>query len=40
MRNRFNSGESVQEIWKSTYSDKAKSTIYNIIHKITYKDID
>ena len=40
MRNRFNSGESIQDIWKTTYHDKAKSTIYNIIHKITYKDID
>lgn len=40
MRNRFNSGESVQEIWKTTYPEKAKTTIYNVIHKITYKDID
>ena len=40
MRERFSQGESVQEIWKSTYSNKAKSTIYNIIHRITYKDID
>lgn len=40
MRNRFNSGESIQEIWKTTYPEKAKSTIYNVIHKITYKDID
>jgi len=40
MRARFNSGETVQEIWKFSYPDKAKSTIYNIIHKITYKDID
>lgn len=40
MRLRFENGETVQEIWKSSYSDKAKSTIYNIIKKITYKDIE
>ena len=40
MRKRFEDGETVQEIWKTTYSDKAKSTIYNIIHKITYKDVE
>ena len=40
MRARFNSGESVPEIWKTSYPDKAKSTIYNIVHRKTYKDID
>lgn len=40
MRERFQKGESIQEIWKTTYSDKAKSTIYNIIKRKTYKDIE
>lgn len=39
MRKLFEQGMSVQEIWKTFYPHKAKSTIYNAIHKITYKDI-
>ena len=40
MRERFQNGESVQEIWETTYSNRAKSTIYNIIKRKTYKDIE
>lgn len=40
MRQRYYNGESVAEIWKKSYSKYAKSTIRNIIKKISYKDID
>ena len=39
MRLLFEQGLSVTEIWKTLYPDKSKSTVYNIVHKITYKDI-
>ncbi len=39
IRELFEQGHSVQEIWKTYFSQKAKSTVYNVAHKITYKDI-
>lgn len=39
MRKLFEEGLSVQEIWKTYYPNKAKSTVYNAIKRITYKDI-
>lgn len=39
MRNMYLSGISIQEIWKTYYPNKAKSTVYNAIKGITYKDI-
>ena len=39
MRQMFQDGISVQEIWKQLYPNKAKSTVYNAIKGITYKDI-
>lgn len=33
-------GEIVREIWRSTYPNKAESTVRNAILKVTYKDID
>ena len=39
MRKLFKEGFSVQQIWKEKYPEKAKSTVYNAIKGITYKDI-
>ena len=40
MRQRFANGETAYQIWKTTYNDKALSTIRNIINKVTYKDVE
>lgn len=40
MRKRYHNGESIVDIWRTSYSEYSKGTIYNIIKEITYKDID
>lgn len=40
IRSRYDNGESVQHIWKSSYPMHAKSIVYNVVKRITYKDID
>ena len=39
MRKDFAEGKSIPDIWRQYAPDKAKSTIYNLVMKITYKDI-
>lgn len=40
MRKRYQNGESIQSIWENGYKTSAKSSIYNAIKRINYKDID
>lgn len=39
MREKYTQGMSVQEIWSTMYPNLAKSTVYNAVKGITYKDI-
>lgn len=39
MRKLFESGMSMQEIWQTYHPERAKSTVYNAVKGITYKDI-
>lgn len=40
MRRRYEDGETPKEIWKSIAPERAWSTVYNVLIKQTYKDIE
>ena len=39
IRQLYEQGWTVQKIWKTYYPEKSKTTVYNVVHRITYKDI-
>lgn len=40
MRQRYENGETPKQIWKAMAPERAWSTVYNVLIKQTYKDIE